>query len=653
MTPRTRLRLICDQPQNLAPLVVAMSTITVVANGDADLIVTDYPPERFGEIPLRSQCPLISVGQHDDAASAVRALQAGAVNYLSRPNQSQLRTAIEQAIRLVAPVLMQANNRERLIEAAAQDQRLLAEALRDTTTILTGTLDFEEVLDRILANVARVVPFDTGIIMLVEDDIARIVRNQRATELGREIIVTTAAFRIADTPTLRWMYTTGKPLAIPDTAAFADWVQLPQSRWIKSFVGAPILADGEVIGFVTLNNASEGAYNQQHAERLLSFANQTSSAIRNARQYETIQRHAAELEQRVLERTAELNRERQQLQTILEATGEGIVYIADDHIQYVNQALMNITGYRADELVGQPLAVFDLKGLLAQKWEAMRANVEAGAIYRDEIRLLRKDGIMIDTGLTISLIGSPADSIKQLVVVVRDISQQKALQEQQSRFIATASHELRTPITNLRTRLYLVERDTHRMAEHLDVINSVTLRMQNLVEDLLDQARFENGMIQLNLAEVELQQLLSDVVRVQSAEAQIRDIQLSIKLTDSPQMVRADAERLTQVITNLVTNSLHYTPPGGLVEVSLTCTDQQAIISVRDTGMGIAPENLGSIFKPFVRGNEKVKGTGLGLSIAREIVELHNGQIKVESQLDKGSCFFVSLQLFNNRKNSS
>jgi signal transduction histidine kinase len=277
----------------------------------------------------------------------------------------------------------------------------------------------------------------------------------------------------------------------------------------------------------------------------------------------------------------------------------------------------------------------------------VRTEVETGAICRDEIRLARKDGVLIDAGLTVSRSGDPADGTRPIVVVVRDISQEKALQGQQSRFIATASHELRTPITNLRTRLYLVQRDPQRMAEHLEVINDVTLRMQRLVEDLLDQSRFERGLILLNLAAVELQQLLSDVVRVQSAEAEAKDIRLSIRLTNGPQIVRADAERLTQVITNLVTNSLHYTPLGGSVEIGLATANQQAIITVKDTGMGIAPENLDSIFKPFVRGNELVKGTGLGLSIAREIVELHNGTIWAESKLNEGSSFFISLQLLS------
>ena len=747
-----RLCLICDRPQPYVDMFTDCSMITLVQSDGLDLILTDYPPERFADIPLFGQYPLISVGSVDNAASAMRALRAGASYYLAHPTCEQMLVAIEQVMATLpiqrldkvaqaAPIMLHLINREgilldvnahclhelgyrrddligkpftwliasasssaeilpqlwrfgsllnqpqqyrrhqgaaldvlinasvllgeeravvtaynitnqRAIEAAERDQRLLVEALHATTTTLTATLDFDEVLDRILSSVAQVVPYDTASIMLIEDDAARIVRNQSATDLGREISVPRALFKIEDTPTLRLMLTTGRPLAIANTAAYVPWVHLPQSDWIKSFVGVPIMADGEVIGFLTLNSGKYSTYNQHHAERLLSFANQASSAIRNARHYETIQRHATELERRVVARTAELNRERQKLQTILEATGEGIVYIADDHIQYANQAIQNITGYQSDELIGHALSAFDIKGRFAEKWAAMRAQVMAGAIFRDEIRMLRKDGVKIDAGLTVSLFGDGSDGRQRIVVVVRDISQEKALQDQQSRFIAMASHELRTPIANLRTRLYLVKRDPYRMSEHLDVINLVTIRMQQLIEDMLDQSRFDGGMIPLNYAEVELQQLVGDVIRVQSAEAEARNIRLRINLTDKPQCVWADAGRLTQVITNLVTNSLSYTEPGGLIEVGLKTDGQQAIITVRDTGMGIAPEYLNTIFKPFVRGNDKVNGTGLGLSIAREIVELHHGKIWVESKLDQGSCFFISLQLLDNRKRS-
>lgn len=545
----------------------------------------------------------------------------------------------------VAVCVLQNITDQKQIELAEREQRVLAEALRDTTAAMNSTLDFDEVLDRILANVARVVPYDTGNIMLVEGRRARMVRNQRASEPGREIHVPTASFEITSTPTLRWMYENIRPLAIPDTRAYAEWVELPQSMWIQSFVGAPIIEEGRVIGYITLNSGTKDTFTDQHAERLAIFAHHAGIAIRNARLFDSAQRHASELEKRVARRTAQLNIERNHLRAILEATGEGIVYAESDNIEYVNRAFTAMTGYKPGELVGQKVDVLDTRHYIRDHWPVFQPVLLRGETWRDEIRLTRHDGTEFDAGISISLSSQPGDHPTRTVTVVRDISREKQLEMQKANFIATASHELRTPITNILTRLYLMKHQPEKLHEHMQVLNEVTRRMQRLVEDLLDMSRFERGVIRLERQRVELQQMLSDVVRVQYAEAQAKNIALKIDLTAAPQYVEADAERLTQVITNLVTNALVYTPAGGEVRVGLTTANDNAIISVEDTGIGIAPENLIHIFEPFVRVDEKVKGTGLGLSIAKEIVEMHGGSIAVSSEPGQGSRFDVTLKL--------
>lgn len=544
--------------------------------------------------------------------------------------------------RELAMAVAQNLTHQKHVELAEREQRVLAEALRDTTAALNNTLDFDEVLDRILSNVARVVPYDTGTVMLIDGDRARMVRNQRSSDLGRQILVPTAAFDIVSTPTLFWMYKHGLPLAIPDTREYPDWVDLPQSAWIRSFVGAPIIDEGRVIGYLTLNSGIKGSFTQQHAERLATFAHHAGIAIRNARLYDAVQRYAGELEKRVARRTAQLNIERNQLRAIVEATGEGIVYSEADQIEYVNPAFTTMTGYTSDELVGKPLSVLNPN---SDHWLTAQEGLLRGEVWRGEIRLLRKDGTEFDAGITISASSHPGDHHLRAVTVVRDISQAKRLEMQKANFIAIASHELRNPVSNIMTRVYLMKRESDKLEEHMQVLHEVAKRMQWLVEDLLDLSRFERGVIQLQRQRVELQQLLSDVVRVQYAEAQTRSIDLSIHLTPVPQYIEGDAERLAQVITNLITNGLTYTPVGGEVRVGLTTSGDNAIITVQDTGIGIAPEQQEQIFEPFVRINDKVKGTGLGLSIAREIIELHGGTISLTSELGKGSCFTVTLKL--------
>ena len=455
----------------------------------------------------------------------------------------------------------------------------------------------------------------------------------------------TIEFIIDSTPTLSWMLSHRQPIHILDTNDFEGWVPLPQSAWIRAFVGAPIMESGAVIGFLTLNSGQPGTFQAHDAERLQAFANHASIAIRNARLFDTAQRYTAELERRVNERTAELNMERNQLQAILESTGEGIVYTASDRIQYVNQALVRLTGYEAESLIGQPITALDPSGALAEKWQSILTRIRRGILtWRDEVRVTRRDNSIFDAGLTVSLSGHPADEVLHTVTVVRDISQEKALEDQKSRFIATASHELRTPITNLRTRLYLVQHQPERMRDHLQVMNDVVLRMQGLVEDLLDQSRFERGMIRLELDRILLQELIANVVRTQYAEADSRNISLTLDLVHQPQYILGDAGRLEQVLTNLLTNSLYYTPERGSVQVRLEANEDTATISVCDTGVGIAPEHLDHVFEAFVRANDQFKGTGLGLSIAKQIIDMHGGEIRVESEPGRGSCFYVTLK---------
>ena len=235
------------------------------------------------------------------------------------------------------------------------------------------------------------------------------------------------------------------------------------------------------------------------------------------------------------------------------------------------------------------------------------------------------------------------------VTVIRDVSKEKALQQQKERFVAYASHELRTPITNLKTRLYLMRRQPERMEGHMRVLEHVTDRMKRLVEDLLDVSRFERGVIKLDFQNVLLQDLIRTLVQVQQPEAERKQLQLACALPDTPLYVHADSERLAQVITNLLTNAINYTPTGGKIDVRLNricdVTGALAQVEVEDSGIGISEEHLPHIFQPFYRVISQVEGTGLGLSISKEIVELHGGEIEVSSQIGMGSNFRFWLPL--------
>ncbi len=192
------------------------------------------------------------------------------------------------------------------MQAAEREQRILAESLRDTAAALASTASFDEVLDRILAVVDRVVPHETANIMLIEDGIARVTRHRGYVERGLTAPLLALRFTVADVPNMRQMAATGQPFIIADTKAYPGWVDIPETRWVRSYVGAPIRIKGQAVGFLNLNSATPGFFTAGHAESLLAFADQAGVAIANAQLYDEVRRYAAELEQRVAERTAEL-----------------------------------------------------------------------------------------------------------------------------------------------------------------------------------------------------------------------------------------------------------------------------------------------------------------------------------------------------------
>ena len=534
-------------------------------------------------------------------------------------------------------------------EEAEREQRQFAEALSSTAALISSTLNLDEVLDRILNQVAAVNPFNTAEVILIDETDAFVVRGHGPDDSVYSRAVLEQRYPLATATNFKKMIATGKPVVIPDVLNYPGWITVEAAPWIRSALGAPIRLEGETIGFLSITSAQAGSFTEQHGAQLQAFADQAAIAIRNARLYDEVRRHAGELETQVKQRTAELELTHQRLQAILDGTGEGILYAEDRTIQYANLAFCKLMGYSLDELVGQNYEML-LYSAIPQAKEVEQANslrqaMQKNLVWRGEIPIRRKDGTIFDGGLTIALIGDRSTFPLRSVSVVRDISREKALQLQRSNLVAYASHELRTPITNLKTRLYLLRRRPEYLDDHLVILDEVTERMRQLVEDLLDISRLEHGLIPLRRETINLQDVIQAVVVLQEPEAARKNLDLHWQHPDQPVFVSADRERLIQVITNLVTNAINYTPANGTVSVVIREEDGSAQIAVEDTGIGIASENLPYIFQPFYRVVSEVEGTGLGLSIAKEIVEMHEGTLSVRSQPGKGSIFTITLPL--------
>lgn len=538
-------------------------------------------------------------------------------------------------------------------EAAEHQQRILAEALRDTVGVLNSALDPEVVLNHILERIADLIPHDAATIMMIEGNEARIVGSRGYAERGLAEVLKQFSFPLTGSSKFGKMIETGEPVIIGDTRLDDKWTVVPQTGWIRGYLGAPIQADGQTLGFINLDSEVPYTFRSQDAETLRIFADQAGIALRNARLYGAVLNQAVELERRVAERTAELERERAQLQAILDAMNEGVIgMIFGDKpgevvYRYTNRALHTLTGYDASEWDPKTVFIGSMKPEdFANAWNEMMQTVRQEGIWKVETRARRKDGSEFEAALTVTRVTGPDGRTDGVVSILRDISQQKALEAQKANFVTRASHELRTPITNLMTRLYLARRQPERIETHLAIIEEVANRMKNLVQDLLDLSRFERGVVQLKPQPVVLQDLVARLVEIQQPEADNKQVELVCQMPEPPLRVYADPERLIQVITNLLTNAIHYTPPQGQIAIRLEMDgDQAALIHVQDTGSGINPEHLPHIFEPFYRASSDSAGIGLGLSISREIVELHGGQLSAASEAGRGSCFTIRLPL--------
>ncbi len=537
-------------------------------------------------------------------------------------------------------------------EAAEREQRILAEGLRDTAAAINSVHELDEILDRILVFIERILPYDSASIMMIDAGVAYVVHGRGFGEHeGDAGTVLSVRLPIEQYSNLKEMYETGRPVIIPDTQDYPTWLKVEATEWIRSNVGAPIRSEGKIIGFINLDSRLAHTFNASHAEKLLAFADQAGIAIRNANLFEAIQEHANELEARVAERTATLERDQAQMRAIMNSMGEGLFsqIHGDNASLYQNAALLRMTGYPAGEVDLLQLNPTTMTHEEFIGWlQLIRDTVRDVGYWQGELRLRRKDGSEFDAQLTSSRINNQDGEMIGSVTVIRDVSQEKALQDLKSRFVANASHELRTPLTNLITRLYLLRKQPQLLEQHLDVLDRVATRMRNLVEDLLDHSRFERGVILLKLRSVDARELIRDVVEMQVPEGEKKDIHLTTELPEKPFIIMVDPERLSQAITNLVINAIYYTPEHGKIrvrlvreEVDVTCC--RTTIQIQDTGPGIPADILPNLFLPFYRGSENTKGTGLGLTIAKEITELHGGIIRVESPAEGGSNFIIQL----------
>ncbi len=521
----------------------------------------------------------------------------------------------------------------------AQRSALEQETLREASLALTTTLERDEVVDRILAQLQEVVPYDTASVQLLRDELLEIVGG-RGFPNPEEIIGLTFDPHSEANPN-REVVRTWAPFIVADgPAVYGEFSRDPHApAGIRSWLGVPMIVGEQLIGMIALDKTVPGFYTVEHARLAEAFAAQAAIAIENARLYQALRGHAQQLEQRVQERTAELEAQYARLDATLRSTTDGIV--VTDEIGNIIQA-----NPVAQAWLNQTLSPADANRL--------RTAVRNLAWRADETPEL----VLELTGLDLELsagrvLEEGVEEPSAVVVAIHDVSHLKALDRMKTRFVSNVSHELRTPITTIKLYTHLMQLQPEKHREYLGVLAYEADNQARLVEDILQMSRIDAGRMEMEPISTSLDRLVKAVVVSHRVMAEDGNVALEYRSGGSELTALVDPNRMIQVLNNLVSNAIRYTLEGGSVIVSISGQMAEgrkwATITVADTGMGIPATEMPYIFDRFFRGKRprdmQLTGTGLGLSIVQEIVEYHGGRVEVESEENVGSIFTVWLPL--------
>ncbi|GAB2601997.1 CheR family methyltransferase [Spirosoma areae] len=361
------------------------------------------------------------------------------------------------------------------------------------------------------------------------------------------------------------------------------------------------------------------------------------------------------------------------LASIVESSQDSVLTVNfDGIITSWNKASETLYGYPTAEAIGQPLQMLTLPQDLTEVLSNTAKIKEYERVETYETVRVNKNGQELNLEVVLSPVKDAAGQVIGISTVARDITQRKtasevALQESDRRkdeFLAMLAHELRNPLAPVRNTLQTLKLSagqTEPMSAAIALMSRQVDHLVRLVDDLLDVGRINQGKIALQLELLDLKTLLTDAFEVVRPFFEERQAELSVSLPNAPIYLSGDATRLTQVITNLLTNGARYTPVGGHVWITLDQTvdelDQPtARLRVRDTGIGLAANQLSRIFELFAQVDSSLARTqgGLGLTLVKRLVELHGGRVEAQSAgLGQGSEFLIYLPALPALKKSS
>jgi two-component system, OmpR family, phosphate regulon sensor histidine kinase PhoR len=541
--------------------------------------------------------------------------------------------------------------KERTAEAAARQLRLSAELKRVhyVASEISSQPDLALVLDHILKVLAEAVGSDKNSIFLLDQTTGVLVRGATmglSPAFTREV---SQARVCTDAACCGRTVCSKEVTIVEDTRTDPFWrpyLEQSEAAGLRAIWSVPLVGRrGKVLGTFATYHDHPSRPTAEQIEIASIYAKHAAVAIENARLYEEAFRAQANAE------------------AVIGSSADGIMVVdASRRVTSANPALAKMSGYTAAELVGKPchhlLAITAGEGSsYCDALCPLMSNPEETGCQANgrilETTLIRKSGQKVWVGITCGAIRDQANRPVGAVYTIRDITELKEVARLKDEFFSIASHELRTPVTSVKGYAQTILRrrarglnDPTSEDRALRAIDKQSDRLVDLISELVEVSRISVGRLELHREPVDLASLAQQTLDQLGVTTDRH--KLSLKAEGSV-WADIDAGRVEQVMVNLLTNAIKYSPDGGDIVVTVSRAADRAMVQVRDHGIGIAKDRQPHLFERFYRAHSETyrdyRGIGLGLYISREIVTRHGGELWVESEEGLGSTFSFTLPL--------
>jgi len=563
--------------------------------------------------------PVILMTLHGSEELAVRVFRLGVKDYVIKPfDAEQMLEAIERALSEVRLRRERDALLDRLLAVNRQLERRVKELniLSSIGKSVAGMLDLEKLLSRLVDAAVYITSAEEGWLMLVDEATDELYA--RAAKGVDERQARSLRLRVEDS-LAGAVIKSGEPIVIG-----SGQHKVKTSYMVKSLIAVPLKVGQRTIGVLSVAyRISDQLFSNSALGLLAALADYAAIAIGNANLFAKVEEGRARLE------------------AILSGTSDAVLVTdEEDRILLLNASAVQILGLEGDAAVGQPVLEVVRTPELRELY-ARRGGEDAGSYV--EVPLA--DGRTFNAHLTlVPDIGS--------VVVMQNITHLKELERLKNEFVSTVSHDLRSPLTSIRGFVDLIEMAgplNERQKSFAAKIRKGAIDITRLIEDLLDLGRIETGAA-FEFEPVALDEVIVESVDALRGQAASKRQWIEVNVPAGMPLVMGNRMRLSQVVRNLVSNAIKYTPPEGQIRVWAEEQDAQLLVHVQDNGIGISAEDQNRLFDKFFRVRrqeaEDIPGTGLGLAITKSIIERHDGRIWVRSELDKGSTFTFLLPVW-------